>query len=73
MSFKIGNRLIGAQNVYIIAEIGQNHQGDIEIAKQMIVAAKAAGADCVKLQKSCLHEKFTKVDQIHRVNIKIIW
>lgn len=62
MSFEIANRLVGAgaENVYVIAEIGQNHQGDIEIAKQMIVAAKLAGADCVKFQKSCLHEKFTK-------------
>lgn len=62
MSFKIANCLVGAgaKNVYVIAEIGQNHQGDIEIAKQMIVAAKKAGADCVKFQKSCLHEKFTK-------------
>lgn len=62
MSFEIGNRFVGngAKNVYVIAEIGQNHQGDIEIAKQMILAAKEAGADCVKFQKSCLHEKFTK-------------
>lgn len=61
MSFEIANRLVGngAKNVYVIAEIGQNHQGDIEIAKRMIAAAKAAGADCVKFQKSCLHAKFT--------------
>lgn len=63
MSFKIANRVVGgdgAESVYIIAEIGQNHQGDIEIAKRMIAAAKVAGADCVKFQKSCLPEKFTK-------------
>jgi N-acetylneuraminate synthase len=35
----------------IIAEIGINHNGDIEIAKQLIVVAKAAGCDYVKFQK----------------------
>jgi N,N'-diacetyllegionaminate synthase len=34
----------------IIAEAGVNHNGDIELAKQLIVAAKAAGADIVKFQ-----------------------
>lgn len=35
---------------YIIAELGSNHNGDMEIAKKMIVQAKEAGADCVKFQ-----------------------
>lgn len=35
---------------YIIAELGSNHNGDMELAKQMIVQAKEAGADCVKFQ-----------------------
>jgi N,N'-diacetyllegionaminate synthase len=34
----------------IIAEAGVNHNGDIEVAKQLIAAAKAAGADIVKFQ-----------------------
>ena len=37
-------------NTLIIAEAGVNHNGDIELAKQLIVAAKAAGADIVKFQ-----------------------
>ena len=45
---------------YIIAEIGQNHQGDFEIAKKMIKEAKECGANCVKFQKSDLSAKFTK-------------
>ena len=54
-------RLIGEdQPVFIIAEIGQNHQGDLHTAKQMIAAAKQAGVDCVKLQKSSLKDKFNK-------------
>lgn len=35
---------------YIIAELGSNHNGDMELAKRLILAAKEAGADCVKFQ-----------------------
>jgi len=35
---------------YIIAELGSNHNGDMELAKKMIIEAKEAGADCVKFQ-----------------------
>ncbi|EKF54434.1 polysaccharide biosynthesis protein [Galbibacter marinus] len=35
---------------YIIAEIGANHNGDMNLAKEMILSAKNAGADCVKFQ-----------------------
>lgn len=59
MSFVIDNKIIGNGATFIIAEIGQNHQGNIEIAKQMIAKAKECGVDCVKFQKSCLAEKFT--------------
>ncbi len=38
-------------SIFIIAEIGINHNGDIDIAKQLIDVAKEAGADAVKLQK----------------------
>jgi len=37
-------------SIFIIAEVGINHNGDIGIAKQMIDEAKKAGADCVKFQ-----------------------
>src|SRR3990167_9124388 len=36
---------------FVVAEIGHNHQGSIEIAKQLFKAAKECGADAVKLQK----------------------
>ena len=49
---KIGNRLVGdGHPTYVIAEIGINHNGDIEIARQMINAAVHAGVDAVKFQK----------------------
>lgn len=35
---------------YVIAEIGSNHNGDMELAKKMIDEAKRCGADCVKFQ-----------------------
>jgi len=48
----IGNRRIGEEHpVYVVAEIGINHNGDLEAAKQLIDAAAAAGADAVKFQK----------------------
>lgn len=39
------------RRLYFIAEIGINHNGDVEIAKQLINQAKAAGCDAVKFQK----------------------
>jgi len=48
----IGGRPVGeGYPVFIIAEIGINHNGDIEIAKKLIDAAVLAGADAVKFQK----------------------
>lgn len=55
-----GRMIGGSHPCFIIAEIGQNHQGDIEIAKQMIKMAKDCGADCAKFQKSELDYKFNK-------------
>lgn len=44
-------RTIGRDHpTFIIAEIGVNHNGDMELAKKMITAAKKAGADCAKFQ-----------------------
>lgn len=50
-SFAIAGRSIGpSDSPYCIAEVGINHNGDLDIAKKMIDAAKAAGADAVKFQ-----------------------
>ncbi len=49
---KIGNRLVGDEHpTYVIAEIGINHNGSVDIAKEMIDAAVHAGVDAVKFQK----------------------
>ncbi|HXK37068.1 MAG TPA: N-acetylneuraminate synthase family protein [Candidatus Paceibacterota bacterium] len=51
----IGGRAVGdGHPAYIIAEIGLNHQGDVNLAKKLIDHAVAAGADCVKFQKRSL-------------------
>lgn len=48
----IGNRCVGEdQPTFIIAEIGMNHNGDLNIAKKLIDAAVLAGCDAVKFQK----------------------
>lgn len=47
----LGNRLVGPGSLpYIIAEIGANHNGDIDLAKRLIDRAKVCGADAVKFQ-----------------------
>ncbi len=48
-------------NCYVIAEVGHNHQGKIELAKDMFKAAKECGADAVKLQKRDNRGLFTAV------------
>lgn len=51
LSIKIGKRLIGPNYpVFIIAEAGANHNGDLRLAKKLVTAAKKAGADCIKFQ-----------------------
>uniref|UniRef100_A0A3Q3ESK4 N-acetylneuraminate-9-phosphate synthase n=1 Tax=Labrus bergylta TaxID=56723 RepID=A0A3Q3ESK4_9LABR len=67
-------RMIGGNHpCFIIAEIGQNHQGDIEIAKKMIQMAKDCGADCAKFQKSELEHKFNKKALERKYETKNSW
>ena len=48
---KLGKRKINSNTKpYIIAEIGVNHEGSINLAKKMIYLAKKAGADAAKFQ-----------------------
>ena len=45
---------------FIIAEIGINHNGDIEIAKKLVELAKSAGCDAVKFQKRTVEKVYSK-------------
>ncbi|MCW5619993.1 MAG: N-acetylneuraminate synthase family protein [Burkholderiales bacterium] len=57
----IGNNLINDDSgCYVIAEIGHNHQGSLEICRDMFKAAKAAGVNAVKLQKRDNRTLFTR-------------
>ena len=48
----LGSRRVGAgEPAYVIAEIGINHNGDLDVAKQLIDVAAIAGCDAVKFQK----------------------
>ena len=46
--------------VYITAEIGINHNGDIEIAKKLIDVAVNAGCDAVKFQKRTIEKVYAE-------------
>jgi N-acetylneuraminate synthase len=57
---RIGSRLVGDdQPCFIIAEIGINHNGDVDIAKRLISVALAAGCDAVKFQKRTVSVVYT--------------
>lgn len=56
----IGNRVVGeGQPCFIVAEIGINHNGSVELAKRLIDAAVIAGCDAVKFQKRTIEVVFS--------------
>lgn len=57
---RIGDHLVGdGQPCFIVAEIGINHNGSVEIAKKLIDAAVLAGCDAVKFQKRTIEVVYT--------------
>ena len=58
MKIQIGNFKIGSGRVFIIAEIGNNHNGSFDRAIRMIDLAIDAGVDCVKFQMRHLDETY---------------
>jgi N-acetylneuraminate synthase len=57
---KIGSQLVGdGQPCYVVAEIGINHNGNLDLAKRLISVAVAAGCDAVKFQKRTIDIVYT--------------
>jgi N-acetylneuraminate synthase len=57
----IAGRPVGpGQPCFVVAEIGINHNGDLDIARRLIDAAKDAGADAVKFQKRTVEVVYTE-------------
>ena len=48
------------KEIFIIAEIGINHCGDLDVAKQLVLAAKDIGADAVKFQKRDIDQVYSR-------------
>jgi sialic acid synthase SpsE len=58
---KIGNRWVGdGEPTFIIGEVGQNHNGDVGVAKKLIDVAAVAGVDAVKFCKRNLKYELTR-------------
>jgi sialic acid synthase len=61
MNINLGNYIINNDSpTFIIAEIGINHNGDLELAKRLIDIAVNANCDCVKFQKRTINKILTK-------------
>lgn len=55
-----GRRIADDTHAFVVAEIGHNHQGSVEKARELFVLAKQCGADAVKLQKRDNRTLFTR-------------
>jgi len=67
-TIKVGKRKIGNdQPVFIIAEIGINHEGDVKRCEQMIKAAADVGVDAVKLQTIDADANYVKNSESYKV------
>ena len=60
-TLQLGNLKAGdGQPTFIIAEIGINHQGDVNIARELVKTAQECGANAVKFQKRSIPRILTK-------------
>ena len=63
---RIADRLVGPGGpIFVVAEIGINHNGELDVARQLIAAAAAAGCDAVKFQKRTVDVVYT-ADELAR-------
>lgn len=63
---EIAGRKVGdGQPVFVSAELGLNHNGDLDLAKRMITAAKECGCDSVKVQNYRVQDFITEKSQMY--------
>ena len=73
-SLSIGSRKIGPEYpVFVIAEVGINHEGDVLKAKKMIKDASDSGAECVKFQCHIIDDEMIQNDVIPGNTSESIW
>ncbi len=66
--FRIGDQMVGDDaRVFIVAEIGANHDGDPGLAKELIHMAAEAGADAIKLQT------YTAAELVAQPDLPVTW
>ena len=56
--------------IYFIAEAGINHNGNLTLAKKLVLAAKKAGADAIKFQSFFADEFISKKNETYELGIK---
>ena len=60
-NFAIGNWAANGPTPYVISEIGNNHNGDMELAKKLIGSSKESGADAVKFQMRVVSDTYRDI------------
>ncbi len=77
MSLPLGDRTVGSGTTLVVAEIGSNHDGDLERALALIDAAAAAGAGAVQFHSfraaraSGVHDRAAAEAQAHRARVEL--
>jgi len=65
---KIGDRYVGkGEPTFIIAEGGLNHNGDIDIGKELVKEAKKCGADAIKFQSYHTEDFISKKSEYYEL------
>ena len=77
MSLSLGDRTVGSGSTLVVAEIGSNHDGDLERAIALIDAAAAAGADAVQFHSfraaraGTVYDRAGAEAQAHRARVEL--